>query len=406
MKVYLVGGAVRDAQLGLPIQDRDWVVVGATPELMLEKGFTTVGKDFPVFLHPKTHEEYALARQERKSGHGYHGFTMIVTPKITLEQDLLRRDLSINAMAQDEMGNIIDPHGGLTDLKNKKLRHVSDAFKEDPVRVLRLARFYARLYDFGFTIAAETQALITNMIQSGELDHLTPERIWIEIMKGLSGQHPDQFIDALHCIGALKIILPELDALFDTPLNSDDQSTINYGNHTLLVLQTAVKLGADLPTRFACLCRALAEILPHRVDSNLCDTSLVAQVSARLKVPNEFKDLAIKVAKYHKYLKKIKILNANTILELLLALDVLRKPTILKQFNLAYLADQQSYLGHDEKDLSNTIFLSQCFCAIKHLDIKDILSKKNTNNIENIKQIIHESRLNAIKNVINNYALT
>lgn len=401
MKVYLVGGAVRDAQLGLPIKDRDWVVVGATPELMLQKGFKPVGKDFPVFLHPITHEEYALARQERKTGKGYHGFAMVAVPEITLEQDLLRRDLRINAMAQDEQGNIIDPYDGLADLKNKRLRHVSDAFKEDPVRVLRLARFYARFYDFGFTIADETQALITDMIECGELDHLTPERIWIEITKGLSGHHPDQFINALRSIGALRIILPEVDALFDISHNPDCQSKIDCGSHTLLALQTAAKLGADLPTRFACLCRDLGKvtICAEHIGHNEQDASLVAQVSDRLKVPSEFKELAIKVARYHKYFAQIKTLEAHTILVLLLALDVLRKPTILVQFNLAYLTDKHSQPSHTE-------FLSQCFQAIKDLDVKKILSDTNKNNTEKVKQIIHESRINAIKNVIKNYAWT
>lgn len=251
MDVYLVGGAVRDQLLGISVHDKDWVVVGSSPEQMLSQGFQTVGKDFPVFLHPKTHEEYALARTERKSGHGYTGFECHFSPDVTIEDDLLRRDLTINAMAQHEDGTIIDPYDGQQDLQNKLLRHVSDAFVEDPLRVLRVARFAAKLAPLGFTVADETLELMSKIAQSGELSHLTAERVWQEWHKSLTTERPDVFLEVLRQCGALKVVLPELDVLFGIPQPAQWHPEIDTGIHTLMVARQAADLSKDPVIRFA-----------------------------------------------------------------------------------------------------------------------------------------------------------
>ncbi|GBU08969.1 tRNA nucleotidyl transferase [Gammaproteobacteria bacterium] len=405
-ETYLVGGAVRDQLLNLPIIDRDWVVVGANYAQMLEHGFKSVGKDFPVFLHPDTHEEYALARQERKTGKGYHGFSVIADGTVSLEEDLSRRDLTINAIAKACDGRLIDPYNGIDDLNARVLRHVSIAFKEDPVRVLRLARFYARLYDFGFKIATETKQLISEMIAQGELNYLSPERIWIELSKALNGAHPDQFIACLRELGALKIILPEVDALFGIPQRPEYHPEIDSGLHTLMVMRQAALLNADADTLFACLCHDLGKattpthILPKHTQHESRGAVLAKKLAQRLKIPNDTQTLAIKVAKYHLYFHTLNQLRAVTILKLLLSLDALRRPLVLDQFILACIADERGRLCFEDREILQGEFLKECLIALKGIDAKQLLL---TVDPAKIPEIIHLERLKKIKNVIKDY---
>lgn len=291
MRTYLVGGAVRDRLLGRPGGDRDWVVVGATPQQMTDLGFRPVGRDFPVFLHPDTGEEHALARTERKSGRGYHGFTVYAAPEVTLEDDLVRRDLTVNAMAQDEDGTVIDPHGGQRDLADRVLRHVSPAFAEDPVRILRLARFAARFADF--TVADETLALMRQMVDEGEVDHLVAERVWQELARGLMEARPSRMFAVLRDCGALARLLPELDRLWGVPQRADYHPEVDTGVHVMMVLDMAARLGASLPVRYACLGHDLgkgttpADILPRHLGHEGRSVRLLRDVSERLRVPND-----------------------------------------------------------------------------------------------------------------------
>ena len=307
MKIYQVGGAVRDALLGLPVHDRDWLVVGGTPEAMVAQGFTPVGRDFPVFLHPRTHEEYALARTERKSGHGYQGFTVYTSPDVTLEEDLARRDLTINAIAApaDWTGaeGIFDPYHGVADLHAKVLRHVTEAFAEDPVRILRVARFAARFTDF--SVAPETMALMQAMVQAGEVAHLVPERVWQEISRGLMEAQPERMFAVLRACGALAVLLPELDRLWGVPQRADYHPEVDTGLHTMLVLGQAVQQQAPLAVRWACLVHDLgkgttpADVLPRHIGHEQRGAKLVRQVCQRLRVPSECKELAELVAYEH-----------------------------------------------------------------------------------------------------------
>ncbi|MBP7485157.1 MAG: multifunctional CCA addition/repair protein, partial [Aquabacterium sp.] len=303
MKIYLVGGAVRDDMLGRPSGDRDWVVVGSTPEALQGQGFIPVGKDFPVFLHPQTKEEYALARTERKTGRGYHGFTIHASPEVTLEEDLTRRDLTINAMARDEAGLLVDPYGGQQDLQNKVLRHVSHAFEEDPVRILRLARFAARFTDFH--VADETMALMRKMVELGEVDHLVAERVWQEVSRGLMEARPSRMLDVLRECGALARLLPEVDRLWGVPQRADYHPEVDTGIHLNMVLNMAARLNASLPVRYAALCHDLgkgttpADILPRHLGHEGRSVNLLRDVSQRLRVPVECKELAEVVAREH-----------------------------------------------------------------------------------------------------------
>ena len=302
MKCYIVGGAVRDRLLGLPVKDRDWVVVGATPEAMLARGFKPVGKDFPVFLHPHTHEEYALARTERKVGRGYHGFTFHAAPDVTLEEDLVRRDLTINAIAQDDDGTLIDPYGGVADVEAGVLRHVSPAFAEDPVRILRLARFAAR---FGFAVAPETQALMQQMVANGEVDALVAERVWQELAKGLMTDTPSRMLLTLRDCGALARLLPEVDALFGVPQRADYHPEIDTGDHVMRVLDYSASQNQPLPVRFAALmhdlgkARTPADILPRHIGHEPRGEAPLLALCERLRVPAECRDLARITALYH-----------------------------------------------------------------------------------------------------------
>ena len=359
MKTYLVGGAVRDKLLNRPVTERDWVVLGETPESMLQRGFHAVGKDFPVFLHPKTKEEYALARTERKTAKGYKGFSVDAAPNVTLEQDLLRRDLTINAIAMTENGELIDPFGGKRDLENRLFRHVSPAFIEDPVRILRVARFAARYAPLGFSIADETQRLMGEMVNVGEVDALVPERIWAEVVKALGEKQPSEFFYTLKACGALAKIFPEIDALFGVPQPEKYHPEIDCGIHSLMALEQAALLSPRLEVRFAALVHDLGkaispkENLPHHYGHELSGVSLVEKLCARLRVPNNFKALALHVTQYHTHCHKVRELNAATLVDLLQTLGVFKPNNHLPEFILACEADARGRLGFE-----NTIYSS------------------------------------------------
>lgn len=359
MQTYMVGGAVRDALLGQPVADRDWVVVGSTPEQMLAAGFTPVGKDFPVFLHPRTHEEYALARTERKSGRGYRGFQVWAHPSVTLTQDLQRRDLSINAIAAppDWDGSeaaLIDPFGGVRDLRAGVLRHVSDAFVEDPVRVLRLARFAARFP--AFRVADETLALCRDMVRAGELDHLVPERVWQELSGALMQSAPQRAFEVLRACGALAVLLPELDRLWGVPQREDYHPEIDCGAHTMLALGMAVRLEASLPVRWAVLVHDLGkgttppELLPRHHGHEERSAALADAVAARLRVPSECAELATVVSRVHGRIHRSEGRSATTLLRLLEACDALRRPQRFAEVLLACECDMRGRQGHEEDD--------------------------------------------------------
>jgi tRNA nucleotidyltransferase (CCA-adding enzyme) len=353
MEIYVVGGAVRDALLGRPNADRDHVVVGATPEDLLKLGYRPVGKDFPVFLHPETREEYALARTERKTGRGYHGFAFHAAPDVTLEQDLARRDLTINAMAQGAGGALIDPFHGQRDLEGKILRHVGPAFAEDPVRILRVARFAARFTDF--TVAPETLDLMRTMVAAGEADHLVPERIWQEIARGLMEACPSRMFHVLRDCGALARLLPEVDALFGVPQRADYHPEIDTGVHTMMVIDTAARNGGALPVRFAALCHDLgkgttpADILPRHIGHEVRSEQLTVVLCARLRVPADCRDLALLAARLHGDIHRAAELRPATVVDLLERCDALRRPERFAQLLEACRADYNGRLGWDEK---------------------------------------------------------
>ncbi|WP_107687784.1 multifunctional CCA addition/repair protein [Neisseria wadsworthii] len=350
MQTYLVGGAVRDALLGIDTQDRDWVVVGADAQTMLDLGYRAVGKDFPVFLHPESHEEYALARTERKTAKGYTGFAFHTDKSVTLEQDLMRRDLTINAIAQDCEGNIIDPYGGQADLQNRILRHVSPAFAEDPVRILRTARFAAR---YGFSVAPETMQLMRQMVENGEADALVAERVWQELARGLMEQHPARMIEILRECGALKVILPEVDALFGVPQRADYHPEIDSGIHTLMVLQCAADLNLSLPERYAALLHDLgkaltpADILPKHHGHDLAGVAPVRAVNTRWRVPKACSELAELVCRWHIQLHSVAQLKPQTVLKTLKQTDAFRRSERFKQALNVCQADHQGRLGQE-----------------------------------------------------------
>ncbi len=355
MDIYLVGGAVRDQLMKRwdPTQaDRDWVVVGATPEGMVAQGYTPVGKDFPVFLHPQSHEEYALARTERKSGHGYHGFTVYALPDVTLEEDLVRRDLTINAMAQAPDGTIIDPHGGQRDLAARVLRHVSDAFAEDPVRILRLARFAARFADF--TVADETLALMRQMVLDGEVDHLVPERVWQELARGLMEARPSRMFEVLRDCGALQRLLPEVDRLWGVPQRADYHPEIDTGVHLMMVLDMSARLQASLTVRYACLGHDLGkgttppDVLPRHLGHEGRSAQLLKGLNERLRIPNDCRELADVVAREHGNVHRSEALSPSATLRLLERCDAIRKPQRFADVLLACECDARGRLGLSE----------------------------------------------------------
>jgi tRNA nucleotidyltransferase (CCA-adding enzyme) len=477
MKVYLVGGAVRDKRLGLAVQDRDYVVVGATPEEMVAQGFRPVGADFPVFLHPETREEYALARTERKSGRGYKGFTVYCAPDVTLEDDLRRRDLTINAMAEDERGTLIDPFGGARDLEAGVLRHVSEAFTEDPLRVLRVARFAARFsggtetlnetslsqgprlhpgvealnetslsqgprlhpgvealnetslsqgprlhpgvearaarrggrvsgfVGRGFRVADETMALMRGMAASGELDHLVPERVWQEFERALGETRPARFFEVLRECGALAVLFPELDALFGVPQPAEHHPEIDTGVHTLLVLDAATRLSGDARVRFAALLHDLDKGTtprgewPQHIGHEQRGAELVKGFCLRWRVPNEYRDLAVLVARYHFHCHRIAELRPGTVLETLEALDAFRRPERVELFALACEADYRGRPGREERPYPQAELLARAFAAAQGVDTAALAANGGAKGAE-IGERIRQARAAAIKQVL------
>lgn len=375
MQIYLVGGAVRDRLLGLPVKDKDYVVVGATPEQMIDQGFTPVGKDFPVFLHPETREEYALARTERKTAPGYQGFQFNTDPTVTLEQDLLRRDLTINAIAADAQGNLIDPYHGAIDLQQKCLRHVSHAFTEDPVRILRIARFYARYAHLGFRIADETLQLMRDMVDQGEIDHLVPERVWQEFAKALTEAKPSYFFLALQRCGALNKLFPELASLFNIPNPPQWHPEVCSGIHSLLVLDVACQLSNEPEVRFGALCHDFGKAAtpPHQWPGhkghNEKGIEIISQFCQRLRIPNPYKELACLVSAYHNQIHQTPQLSAAEKVQLLQNCDAYRRPERFQQLLLACEADakgrpcKEKYPYPQREQLQQALHLTQQISA-------------------------------------------
>ena len=378
MQVYLVGGAVRDQLLRHPYHEKDYVVVGATPEQMLALGYQPVGKDFPVFLHPKTKDEYALARTERKSGHGYHGFEFYTDVAVTLEQDLIRRDLTINAIAMDDAGNIYDPYGGQLDLENRLLRHVSDAFVEDPLRVLRIARFAARYKALGFKIANETLALMTELASSGELQALTPERVWKETSRALMEDHADEYFEVLRACGALKVLFPEIDALFGVPQRPEYHPEIDCGIHTMMSLQQACKGQYSLDVRFAVLVHDLgkaltpAEELPRHIMHEERGIKPVTEVCDRMRVPTYTKQLALAVCKEHLKCHQALTLKPGTLWRLLQRLDVLRRPERVEAFIQACECDARGRLGLEDREYPQAKYVLNVMQVVRNIKAQDL----------------------------------
>jgi len=401
LKKYLVGGAVRDQLLGRQVKERDWVIVGSSVEEMIKQGFKPVGKEFPVFLHPETHDEYALARTEKKVGHGYHGFEFYASPEVTLEEDLKRRDLTVNAMAQDEDGTIIDPYNGQDDLKKRVLRHVSEAFAEDPVRILRIARFASRFHDF--TIAPETMKLMQEMVGSGEVDALVRERVWQELERALCEDHPERFIEVLRECGALKVIFPEIDALFGIPGSIEWHPEVDTGIHLLMALKRAVELTNDPVIRFAVLVHDVGKSLTEKEKlpkhHGHCEKGvvLVKELCRRLHVPKKYQDLAELVTEHHGNCHKALEHSAKAALKFLERLDAFRRPKRFENFLIACKADTQGRLGFNEHPYLEADFLKNVYekCAV--IDTKEIIEKFKG---EEIAKEIHKKRLKVIQNVI------
>ncbi|WP_224652749.1 multifunctional CCA addition/repair protein [Pectobacterium versatile] len=380
MKIYLVGGAVRDSLLGLPVTEKDWVVVGATPENLLAQGYQQVGKDFPVFLHPVSRDEYALARTERKSGKGYTGFVCHAAPDVTLEQDLLRRDLTINAIARTEPGDLIDPYHGRRDLENRVLRHVSEAFSEDPLRVLRVARFAARFAHLGFQIAEETMALMQKMAHEGELAYLTPERVWKETEKALGTSSPDVYFQVLRDCGALAVLFPEIDNLYGVPAPAKWHPEIDTGIHTMMTVAMAARLSPEIDVRFATLCHDLGkgltppELWPRHLGHGPAGVKLVEALCQRLRVPNPIRDLAKLVAEYHDLVHTVQVLQPKTLLKLFDAIDVWRKPQRLEQLALTSEADARGRAGFEENPYPQGDYLREAFRVASQVSSADVVA--------------------------------
>jgi tRNA nucleotidyltransferase (CCA-adding enzyme) len=400
MEVYLVGGAVRDELLGLPVKERDWVVVGATQDELERLGFRAVGRDFPVFLHPETHEEHALARTERKTGLGYRGFAVHCAPDVTLEEDLRRRDLTINAMARSQDGRVIDPFAGQADLQNKLLRHVSDAFAEDPVRILRVARFAARFAPLGFTVAPETVELMRAMVDSGEVDALVPERVWQETQKALAEPRPDAFLATLRDCGALARIFPELDALWGVPQPARWHPEVDTGVHMLLVMQQAARLTDSPRIRFAALMHdlgkgeTLPELWPRHIGHEDRSARLVRELSDRLRVPTDYRHLAELTARWHGLVHRALELRGSTILQLLEHCDALRRPERFREFLVACEADFRGRTGWERKSYPEARLLSDALDAA----LGATLSKEERRGLsgEEIGEALRRKRLTAV----------
>ncbi len=402
MKIYLVGGAVRDQLLGLAVKDRDYLVVGSTPEQLLAQGYQSVGKDFPVFLHPKTKQEYALARTERKQGQGYTGFACYFAPDVTLEQDLLRRDLTINAMAQDEhSGEIFDPYGGQQDIQQRLLRHVSAAFVEDPLRVLRLARFYARFYPLGFTVAPDTKLLLQQLVQQGELQHLTAERVWQETARALQEATPAAYFELLQDVGALQVLMPELAKLWGIPNPPKWHPEIDTGIHSMLVLSQAAVLSDRLDVRFAALCHDIgkgetpAEHWPSHHGHETLGLPRINELCQRLRVPNDCKELALLASEYHQLIHKARELRPVTVQKLFDGIDLWRKPERLELLLTCCIADLRGRTGFEQADYPQADYLRALAKAARSVDIKALVAQGHQG--EAMRSAVAAARLAAIR---------
>ena len=399
MKVYQVGGAVRDALLGLPVKDTDHVVVGATPEQMEKLGYRPVGKDFPVFLHPKSNEEYALARTERKTAKGYKGFQVFASPEVTLEEDLARRDLTINAIARDTAGQLIDPFNGQADIQSRTLRHVSDAFVEDPVRILRAARFAARFTEF--SVAPETMALMKQMVDAGEVDALVAERVWQELSKGLMEAKPSRMFEVLRECGALQRIFPELDRLWGVPQPPQHHPEIDTGVHVMMVIDYAAAQGYSLPVRFAALTHDLGkgttpkDILPRHIGHEERSVGLLKDVCQRLRVPNDCKELAHIVAKFHGKVGRTDEMRADTLVRLLQDTDAFRQPQRFREFLRACESDSRGRPGYENKPYPHSDKLLGVLQAAMSVDAGAIAQIQSEP--QKIKAAVYEARVEAVK---------
>jgi tRNA nucleotidyltransferase (CCA-adding enzyme) len=399
MQTYIVGGAVRDELLGFAVKDKDYVVVGSTPEAMLAAGFKPVGKDFPVFLHPETRDEYALARTERKTAKGYKGFAIHASPEVTLEQDLARRDLTINAIARADDGQLIDPFNGIADIKSKTLRHVSEAFAEDPVRILRVARFSARLIDFN--VAPETLLLMRQMVEAGEVDALVAERVWQELAKGLMEQKPSRMFEVLRACGALQKILPELDRLWGVPQPEQHHPEIDTGVHVMMVIDYAASQNFSLPIRFAALMHDLGkgttphELLPKHIGHEQRSANLLKEVCKRLRVPNDCKELGVMTARFHGKLHQALQMRPATLLEFLIELDAIRQPDRFKDFLKACEADSRGRTGYADCQTPAAELMLKVLNAAAGVDAGAVATACEAP--EKIKVKVFEARLQAVK---------
>ncbi|HYE70018.1 MAG TPA: multifunctional CCA addition/repair protein [Aquabacterium sp.] len=406
MQMYMVGGAVRDALLGLPVNDRDWVVVGASPEEMILSGFLPVGRDFPVFLHPETKEEYALARTERKTARGYHGFTFHAEPGVTLEQDLARRDLTINAMAQDGAGNVIDPFDGRADLQHRVLRHVTEAFREDPVRILRLARFAARFFDF--SVAPETLALMRGMVEEGEVDALVPERVWQELSRGLMEARPSRMFEVLRDCGALAKLLPEVNRLWGVPQRAEYHPEVDTGVHLMMVLDMSARLQAPLAVRFACLTHDLGKgttpesVLPKHIGHEERSARMLQKVANRLRVPTECRELADVVAREHGNIHRSTEFGAAALVRLLERCDAIRKPQRFGDVLLACECDARGRLGFEERPYPQRERLLAALQAAQSVATASIAAEAQAAGATGPKvgEFIHHARVDAVERAV------
>lgn len=404
MDIYLVGGAVRDKLLGYPVKEQDWVVVGASEQQMLNAGYRKVGRDFPVFLHPKTQEEYALARTERKTGSGYTGFSCNSGTEVTLEQDLQRRDLTINAIAMDADGHLIDPYGGQTDLERRLLRHTSSAFMEDPLRILRIARFSARYHHLGFKVADETLALMQHMVKAGEIEHLVAERVWQEMAKALSERHPGQFIRTLMDCGALAVLLPELDLLFGIPQLEKLHPEVDTGVHVLLALEVAVGLSASTATRFAVLMHDLGKGLtppaqwPAHIGHEQQGLKPLKAICQRLKVPRQHTELAQLATRYHLDCHHALDMPPVELLELIGATDALRRPERFHEFVLVCEADARGRTGLRDRPYPQAEFMRKILSVLQAQDYRELIAQGYTG--KQLGDKIHLQQIEAITTLI------
>lgn len=408
MEIFLVGGAVRDQLLELPVKERDWVVVGASPEELSNQGFKPIGKDFPVFLHPTTKEEYALARTERKTGHGYTGFQFHTAPDVTLEQDLQRRDLTINAMAVNANDQLVDPYGGERDLQTRVLRHVSKAFSEDPVRILRVARFAARFHHLGFTVASETMTLMQSMVNNGEVDHLVAERVWKEMAKALTEPSPHIFFSCLRECGALARLLPEIENLYGVPQPPKHHPEIDCGVHTMMALQQAVLLTDKPQVRFATLVHDLGkattpkDVLPRHIGHEQRGVDLIKDLCSRLAIPNDCRDLAVMVSAYHTHCHRAQELTAKKLLETLENIDAFRRPERFADFLISCEADARGRTGFENRNYPQKTYFQQALQICQEIGSNQVDREKFTG--PKIGEQIRRLRIRSLDEFRNHWA--